>query len=1735
MNSKYTLKKQKKHQWIALFFTVILLPSLFPLDQLYASNGGPKSPEAASFEPVDATDMVNLLTGQFSYVLPLLNVPSPEGGYPIALSYHAGIGFDQDASWAGLGWNVNPGAVDRSINGYPDDYNKSELSEFFYDDKRTITSNYFSTGYTSPAGVSVGVGFNWGSHQATNGYVSVGVGVSVGEGTLGVSTKIGTEDSSISVGYTSASGLFIGATASNSSSDVYAGWGNSNGTGFAIGYNTSGTYSANIDIGVSKNTSTSIDFTLSSSGLSTNYGMKVVGVGSGMSENFNNISSMGDYSHNSGGYNIALIVPTPIGLFSLSFGQSTYSYWLNKIDRNYVTGPMYYHQNNLEDVYKTFDINYARYFPKQVCTTYGAKTSCRKVYSFGWKSKSYKKLLGKSLLDVYEIPLSEKEFSHNSEIVSNNLTFPNYDNFTVQSQGLSGSMSLMLLENGALGGLSGKQSQDGYVVNYNVNNNSNKYSFLKFNSKPYFYFKNEISSYIDINPSNYHPTSTFGNILDYYTENNLPKAASRRRTASYIEHFTNNNIIHFSNELQALGYLKPNATGFDRMTKPRSGIGAFKITAVDGKTYHYSLPVYNHETVIRTFGMERPNEKEAYQEKRQIEPYATHWLLTAVTGPDFVDNGDGKAGIGDLGYWVNFEYGKWTDTFVWQSPKEGSFIANDINPNIKTWVKGRKQLYYLDAIKTRTHTALFVKSEREDAKGKHFDYHSAEEFDFEDYSTQQGYTSSELSYMSRNYNPNYDNPLQPFIRRFIVPVQKQLQLDKVILIKNEDNFINKDRGLEKQSVTINYKENYPDRKGKIELFARNPDGSVTQSTAKTKIVYSSPYPYEYPTNILHEAHYNIYDNILDSNDNWENHIDKSLKVIDLSYDEVKGRNILRSVSFNGKKGNKTIPPYRFDYYFDNINIGAMDGWGFNENYPEEASLHHIQTPEGAIISVKYEPNMAHVLTKHDITFKNNYDKFNIRNSYINNEGVLFFTIRSPHDVGVNLGDHLKAKYELIRDAIHQYKFSPKDKKHENVELNNVVYHSYYGMMEVIQDMGDNEYRLKSTDPIKVYEPSYFHKEGQELVASFYDNERFIYESSFSVPKNQLFEGGGIRVSEISVNESTNTQNINEFVTSYKYGKDNNGVGCVSYIPYANNLGKELPYSAELPAPRVMYEYVTMSSAPRNATPESTIRYKFNLMPPKSEDKIKYGDIYEIDTQVQTTAKKSSADVSVIKGVVKDNLAAIGQLLEVSTINSKGQTISKITNEYYKRDEIQSNVGVIKESFQNYKSLDYLDHNILPKWLINTSTRITYPIFIKSSTEYKGGHSYTSNFKNYDPILNTPLEQEFISSNGIKFKTKSVPAYKKYNAMGSKVDNVNNKNMLSQVAAEYTYVYHDDKWKETSVGITTWNNKWGYKNIDGTEQSSQDIVDHNVWRKQKSYRWNGSKDGNGIFEGYNSATDDGFDWSGVGIMPSKWEEISHVALYNRYSVALEAIDINGNKAATKYNEDDTYVVANGNAGYHEMYYSSAENISRDYGSVNYIDSEVRIDGATIESDHRFVHNGEKSVKATNGSKLGVFLKAGRPRRGGRYKLSVWVHKFNKDKARVGEVFSDKLEQFDEQTATAGDWVLLTHYFDQVPSTTKGSEASNERFYVYVTSIDDNPVYYDDFKFHPVASSITGYVYNSYDELTFIMSPNGLSTCFVYDDAGRLKETYEEIVDDPENGITGGFKLRSKTAINYSKDQ
>lgn len=118
MNLLDPLRKLKKTPVVMAF--IIVYTTLTPSVAL-ALGTGPGQPELEAFSPIGMNDMVDPFTGDFSYNLPLLNVPGPGGGYPINLTYSAGVTMEQEASWVGLGWNLSPGSVSRELRGVPDD------------------------------------------------------------------------------------------------------------------------------------------------------------------------------------------------------------------------------------------------------------------------------------------------------------------------------------------------------------------------------------------------------------------------------------------------------------------------------------------------------------------------------------------------------------------------------------------------------------------------------------------------------------------------------------------------------------------------------------------------------------------------------------------------------------------------------------------------------------------------------------------------------------------------------------------------------------------------------------------------------------------------------------------------------------------------------------------------------------------------------------------------------------------------------------------------------------------------------------------------------------------------------------------------------------------------------------------------------------------------------------------------------------------------------------------------------------------------------------------------------------------------------------------------------------------------------------------------------------------------------------------------------------------------------
>lgn len=245
MNKPSLILSGKVQKRIGAFLAVIMLnSSIFPTVSL-ALTSGPSQPEVQSFEPIGTSDMVDIFSGDFNYNLPLMKV----GNYPINLFYHGGIGMDDEASWVGLGWNINPGNINRQMRGIPDDFKNDKIEK-----STTIKPNntYTATAglgfefwgldvvqpsygiyYNNYKGLGQSVNLNIGINQANIGFgydtqsgIDVDVNLSLA-GTLAIKDGIaGMVRGSVSVGYNSRGGLrglTLGLKAGAIQGDGYAG------------------------------------------------------------------------------------------------------------------------------------------------------------------------------------------------------------------------------------------------------------------------------------------------------------------------------------------------------------------------------------------------------------------------------------------------------------------------------------------------------------------------------------------------------------------------------------------------------------------------------------------------------------------------------------------------------------------------------------------------------------------------------------------------------------------------------------------------------------------------------------------------------------------------------------------------------------------------------------------------------------------------------------------------------------------------------------------------------------------------------------------------------------------------------------------------------------------------------------------------------------------------------------------------------------------------------------------------------------------------------------------------------------------------------------------------------------------------------------------------------------------------------------------------------------------------
>lgn len=742
-------KVSKFKKTLAIYLAMmILLETLQPM-QIYALTGGPSQPEFEAFTPIGTSDMVDLASGDFNYNIPIMDV----GGYPLNLAYNSGVTMDQEASWVGLGWNLDVGQINRQVRGLPDDFNGDEM---IYENnlKPNVTVgadfNAFITGFGVKEGaktvmkslgakLSVGLGVKYNNYDGVTITNSSGISYSISD--------------NLSVGMDVTSSAFEGVSVKPNVS-------------FDKKFKGKGYIDSQLgaSVGVNYNSRKGVESVTMSTSASSTFYKNVKGV---RTENTNlEHSTSGSISY----INTSFTPTKRVGMSS-----SNYMFSVN------VEGELW----GLEGGMKFSGYR----------TSQGVKDSekykVEKAYGF---ENTYN--AGRS--DVLDFN-REKDKSFNKNTTSLPITNNTYDIYSIQGQGISGMYRPYKSQVGYVydnettdassGGSLGLEFGAGGGVHVGVDatvtlgdskstvwESSNpalgRFREKKSGNRPDYekvFFKNIGGTHVDQelnllynNLGGYSPVKL--NIqgdkfsrrtsVNYYTDANTNPTVQGTGSIIRTKRLSRNQSIEKLTRLEAsqFGFTKyeqKNQNQFSPYSfkgKQDHHTSEIKITKEGGERYIYGRAAYNsikkevtfdvgNNTVDYQNGLVNYNtgdnsagnmrEGDRYFNRITTPAYAHSYLLTSVLSPDYQDLTDDGPSDDDLGTYTKFEYENKnkTNTYKWRVPfksnqanyDEGLRSSNKDNKG--NYIYGEKELLYIKKITTKTHVAIFHLSERNDGYG----------------------------------------------------------------------------------------------------------------------------------------------------------------------------------------------------------------------------------------------------------------------------------------------------------------------------------------------------------------------------------------------------------------------------------------------------------------------------------------------------------------------------------------------------------------------------------------------------------------------------------------------------------------------------------------------------------------------------------------------------------------------------------------------------------------------------------------------------------------------------------------------------------------------------------------------------------------------------------------------------------------------------------------------------------
>lgn len=760
-----TLRKKGLLKPVAVFMllnfsTQLLLPSTS-----LALTGGPSQPEVESFEPVGTSEMVDLFSGDFNYNIPLMDV----GGYPINISYHSGVTMDQEASWVGLGWNINPGVINRNMRGVPDDFYADKIKKEFnsrpnetYGIDLSTDLEVFSISPTNSLGLGLGLGLSY------NNYNGMGFNMSVSPSINCIDPNKSSLTMGLGLSASSESGVGISASVSYSKkNEDNENWERASKGSIGLSFNSRGglgalTLSASKGVknGKSLNTSSSISFATASYTPQITMPMRNSSI---------NMSFTIGSAINGGHPNLR-----------------TKCYYSRQELAERATEIPAYGYLNLHDGIKYSEV--ALDFNREKDAGYTQNTPNLPLTSLTYDIYS---VTGQGIGGTYRPHRSDIGYVYDSKV--NNLT---------------GNLDLPGIE---IGGGNTVKAGTNVSVNYGstvsgqwlseggANDNAASYFYSykgKIKENPLYepyYFKQVGEKTADKEPEIFESlggykaakvkllggkSSTCGTQLPYLEINgqgevpmsldNYRKKRARRNeviaplTALEASRAGITKHIH-SYPINNFTYAGKDYTGStkqNRLENNKAGhhISELSVYRTDGARYVYGIPAYNttqHEVSFSVSG-HQPNcatglveyisgiddtysnlkGQDNFYSRTVLPAFAHSYLLTAILSADYVDlTGNGPTDD-DLGNFTKINYSRLVSPngdkhYKWRVPYEKN-MAN-FNEGMKSldWTErnakstddkanylyGEKEIWYVHSIETRTHLAEFTLSNREDACG----------------------------------------------------------------------------------------------------------------------------------------------------------------------------------------------------------------------------------------------------------------------------------------------------------------------------------------------------------------------------------------------------------------------------------------------------------------------------------------------------------------------------------------------------------------------------------------------------------------------------------------------------------------------------------------------------------------------------------------------------------------------------------------------------------------------------------------------------------------------------------------------------------------------------------------------------------------------------------------------------------------------------------------------------------